>query len=97
MSTDAKEILKSVRSLPLHEQLEVLQGLAQSLAQVISPWAELSATFWSDRTLDELASERQTPIANDLAALAIPTEAGDESADEMIAYLYHQRQLDHVL
>lgn len=97
MSTDAKEILKSARSLPLHEQLEVLQGLAQSLAQALTPLADLSATFWSNHTLDELASERQTPIVNDLAALAMPAEAGDESADEMIAYLYHQRQLDSVL
>ena len=97
MSTDAKEILKSARALPLREQLEVLQGLAQSLAQALSPLADLSAAFWANRSLDELARERQTPVIHDLAALAMPTEPDDESVDEMIAYLYDQRQLDSAL
>ena len=88
MSTDAQDILRSARSLPLHEQLEVLQGLAQSLAQALAPLADASAAFWSQRSIEDLLSERRTPVITDMQSLVMPVESSepsDETADDLIA------------
>jgi hypothetical protein len=98
MSTDAQDILRTARSLPLHEQLEVLQGLAQSLAQAFAPLADASAAFWSQRTIEDLLSERRTPVISDVQSLVMPvksSEPPDETADDLIAYIHAQRQADH--
>ncbi len=55
MTPDAQAILAAARALPAHEQLEVLQGLAQSLARTYPPLEDISSTFWKQRSLDELA------------------------------------------
>ena len=97
MSTDAQDILRSARSLPLHEQLEVLQGLAQSLAHALAPLADASAAFWSQRSIEDLLSERRTPVITDMQSLVMPVESSepsDETADDPIAYLHAQRQAD---
>jgi hypothetical protein len=97
MSTDAQDILRSARSLPLHEQLEVLQGLAQSLAQAFAPLANASAAFWSQRTIEDLLNERQAPVITDVRSLVMPAESSEpvgETADDLIAYLHAQRQAD---
>jgi hypothetical protein len=98
MSTDAQDILRTARSLPLHEQLEVLQGLAQSLAQAFAPLADASAAFWSQRTIEDLLSERRTPVISDVQSLVMPVESSeppDETADDLIAYIHAQRQAYH--
>jgi hypothetical protein len=97
MATHAQDVLRSARSLPLREQLEVLQGLAQSLAQAFGPLADASAAFWSQRSINDLLTDRQPPVITDMRSLAMPvepSEAPDETADDLIAYLRAQRQAD---
>lgn len=94
MTTDVEEILEAVRSLPPAKQFEVLQSLARSLGEPLSPLASASADFWSGRSLEELASEQGVHVARDLDELAMPDWPADETADDLIAYVRSQREAD---
>lgn len=94
MTTSADDILAAARSLPPHEQLEVLKGLAQSLADAFSPLATASAQFWSRRSIDELAREQHVPIVNDVSMLAMPDWPDGEAVDDLVDYVARQREAD---
>lgn len=94
MTTEAEDILAAARSLPPGEQLEVLRGLAESLAGTYRLLEATAAAFWAPRTLDELAAERHVPVVTDIRALALPDWPEDESADDMIAFVREQRHAD---
>jgi hypothetical protein len=94
MSVDARQILEAARALPPEDQLEILQGLAQSLARSLSPLTSASATFWDGPTIEELAREQHVAAVTDIGALASPAWPDDESTDDFIAYIYEQRSAD---
>ena len=94
MTIDVEEILEAVRSLPPTKQLEVLQSLARSLGESLSPLAEASADFWAGRSIEELAAEQGVRVARDLGELAMPDWPADETADDLIAYIRSQREAD---
>lgn len=94
MTTSVDDILEAARALPPHEQLEVLKGLAQSLADAFSPLAASSARFWSRRSIDDLAREQQVPVVDDISVLAMPDWPSGEPIDELIDYLARQREAD---
>ncbi len=94
MTSDVEDILAAARSLPPREQLEVLRGLAESLAATYPPLEVAAAAFWALRSLDELAEERHIPVITDIRALALSDWPEDESADEVIAFVREQRHAD---
>ncbi len=94
MTTRARDILDAARALPPHEQLEVLEGLAQSLASAFSPLATSAAAFWTPRSIEDLAREQQAPVVGDIHMLALPDWPSDESADDLIHYVQDQRSAD---
>jgi len=80
---DAHDILAAALALSPEEQLEVLQGLLESLAQTFSPLERVAASFWTTRSLEDLAHEQHTPAVIDLQALAIPEWPSDETTDDL--------------
>ena len=62
MEADVQTLLKLVRSLPPYKQVELMQGLAQSLAQVFSTLTQASAAFWAHRSLEEIARDQNARI-----------------------------------
>ena len=94
MSVDAQKILEAARALPPESQLEILQGLAQSLARSLAPLTSASATFWDSLSLEELASEQHVSPVTDVSALQSSAWPEDESVDEFLAYMYEQRSAD---
>ncbi len=94
MTSEVEDILAAARSLPTREQLEVLRGLAESLAGSYSSLEAAAAEFWTPRPLDELAVERHIPVVRDIHALALPDWPEDEGVDEVITYLREQRHAD---
>jgi hypothetical protein len=94
MTADVHEILNAARSLPPQEQLELLQGIAQSLAQTWSPLAAGSAAFWRHATIEELARGHPAALVTDLRSLAMPTWPDDETADDIIEFVREQRHAD---
>lgn len=96
MTTDAQDVLKAARTLPPHEQFEVLQGLVQSLAQTLSPLAQASNEFWTHKSIDDLAREQHTPNVTDLHNLVMADWPDAESADDLIGYVREQRHADQM-
>jgi hypothetical protein len=94
MTTDVDEILETLRSLPSAKQLEVLQSLARSLSESLSPMVGASADFWSQRSIKELEAEQGVPVAGTLSGLAMPGWPANETADDFIAYVRSQRDAD---
>lgn len=94
MTPDAQAVLAAARVLPAHEQLEVLQGLAQLLAQNYPPLEDVSSEFWTHRSIDDLAREQHIPAVSNVRALAMPDWPADETADDVINYVREQRSLD---
>ncbi len=94
MASDVEDILAAVRSLPPQEQREILRRLAESLAATSSPIDQAANDFWSMRSVDELAQEQRVAPVTDIRTLALPDWPDDESADDIIAYIYGQRHAD---
>jgi hypothetical protein len=91
---DAHDVLAAALALSPHEQLEVLQGLVESLAQTFSPLESVAASFWTQRSIEDLAREQHLPVITNLQALAVPEWPSDESADDLITYVREQRRTD---
>lgn len=99
MSAEVQDILEAARALPPFEQLQILQGLAQSLASSSSLVSVEAAntTFWAHQSLEELAHEQHTPIfidPGDLEFFVMPDWPADETVDDLLDYLHNQRQAD---
>lgn len=94
MTSQAQEILRAARALPPHEQLELLEGLAQSLAETFSPLGQATAAFWAHRSLEEMALETRTPPMADLSTLVVPDWPRDETADDLITYIHERHRAD---
>lgn len=94
MASDVEDILAAVRGLPPQDQREILRRLAESLATTNSPIDLAANDFWSARTVDELAREQRVAPVTDIRTLALPEWPDDESADDLIAYIYAQRHAD---
>lgn len=94
MSVDVQSLLEAARSLPPEKQAELLQGIAQSLAQAVSPLAPASAEFWAHQSIEEIARQQGTHPFIDLESLAMPDWPPDEGADDVIAFVRAQRRMD---
>ena len=91
---DAQDILAAALALSPQEQLEVLQGLVEALAQMFSPLESVAASFWTTRSIEDLAREQHIPVVTNLEALAVPEWPSDETADDLITYVREQRRTD---
>lgn len=105
MTDDARQVLEAARALPPAAQLQVLQGLAQSIASALTPQvapesklAELqrmSERFWHGPSIEELAREQGVkPITSleDLDALASQAWPEEESVDDFLNSIYEMRR-----
>jgi hypothetical protein len=91
---DAQDILAEALALSPQEQHEVLQGLVESPAQTFSPLERVAASFWTQRSIEDLAREQRIPVVTDLQALAVPEWPSDETANDLISYAREQRHTD---
>jgi len=91
MNTQLNPLINIILKMGAVEQLELIRVISQSLQHnhLSSP------DFWQPKTLEEMVSAQQ-PVSNiaDLGADFLPE---NESADEMIEYIYQQRREDRLL
>ncbi|HEV2238572.1 MAG TPA: hypothetical protein VGR57_18080 [Ktedonobacterales bacterium] len=94
MPTNVEDVLSAAHALPRDQQIELLRRLLDSLTSGPDGLDAASLRFWAPRSLEELATERDTPIVADIRTLALLNWPADESADDVIAYLRDQRHAD---
>jgi hypothetical protein len=84
------EILDATIALPVQEKLALFRALSLALEQDRT-FSALNATFWEQRSLADLITAQQVPIATDLSDLATDCWPPNETADEFIAYVRERR------
>ena len=94
MASSVEDILSAVRSLPPQQQKEVLRRLTESLSNISSSIDLAANDFWASRTIDDLAREQKVAPATDIHSLVLADWPEDESADDIIEYIYAQRRSD---
>ena len=91
MNTQLNPLINIILKMGAVEQLELIRVISQSLQHnhLSSP------DFWQPKTLEEMIPA-QKPVRNisDLGADFLPE---NESADDMIEYIYQQRREDRLL
>ena len=96
MTTSAQDVLKAVRTLSPQEQIEVLQGLAESLTESVSPLTNAAIDFWSHRSIEDLANEQHILEVKDLQELVMEDWPDTDTVDDLIGFVREQRRADHM-
>jgi len=92
MNTSLQMVINSANSLSPLEQWEVFKTIGESLFQ--NGLVQLPA--WQPKPLAELLQNQPTPSVTTLATLAAECWPPEESADDIIEYLYQQRPDDRL-
>ena len=88
-----EDVIDTAQGLPPLEQLELISRLSQSLRRSylhIQPTQD----FWEPKTIDQLTQTQQPSPVTDMADFRADFWPEDESADDLIDYVYQQRQED---
>lgn len=93
--TRLQTLIEAVQELSPLEQLSLINAITQSLHrsyQHLQPVAD----FWQPQTLEQHIQAQQTQPVEDIADLQASFWPEDESADDIIEYIYQQRQEDRL-
>ena len=86
-------LIEAAQELSPLEQLDLISALSQALHH--SYLLTLSAgEFWKPKTLEQHIEAQQTQPVADIAGLRADFWPEDESADDLMAYIYGQRRED---
>lgn len=95
MAVRLQQLIGEAQLLPPHEQVELISAVSQFLRH--SYQQQPSTTdFWQPKSLDQLIQVQAVLPVQDIMQLPFDESAEDEPADEMIAYIYGQRQADRL-
>ena len=91
--TRLQAVIEAVQELSPLEQLDLIQALSKS---VQASYLGVSSTedFCKPKTLREHLSIQQTKPVSDIGDLVADFWPEAESADDLVAYIYGQRQQD---
>ncbi|MBV9786670.1 MAG: hypothetical protein JOZ51_00730 [Chloroflexi bacterium] len=93
MAIGLQQLIGEAQTLSPQEQVELISAVSQFLRQ--SYQQPLSTNdFWQPQSISQLIQAQVVMPVRDIMQLAFDEAADDESADEMIAYIYGQRQAD---
>ncbi len=93
MTPQLEQAIAAARALAPHEQIQLLEVVAQNLRQLYALTAD-SAVFWAPPTLAEQFPEQTTAAVFDVRALAADFWPADESADDLNRYVAAQRRAE---
>jgi len=77
------------------ERLRLISAVSQSLHhddQRLQPWRD----FWRPQTLEQHIQRQQTQPLTDISDLQAGFWPAEEPADDIIAYIYQQRERDRL-
>ena len=95
MAMDLQQLIGEAETLSPQEQVKLIRAVSHFLHR--SYQQPLATTdFWQPKSVDQLIQEQAVQPVLDIAQLPFDEGAGDEPADEMIAYIYGQRQVDRL-
>lgn len=92
MAIGLQQLIGEAQTLSPQEQVELISAVSQFLRQSYQPPS--TTDFWQARSINQLIQAQAVLPVRDIMQLAFDELADDESADEMVAYIYGQRQAD---
>lgn len=95
MTSKLQNIIEAAQELSPLEKVELIRAVSQLLSDHYK--SVLPATdFWQPRPIEQIAQTRLVPPVDDIAALRADFWPEDESADDIIEYIYQQRVEDRM-
>jgi hypothetical protein len=95
MTPKLQALIEAAQELSPLEQLNLISAVSQSLHrnyQRLQPRVD----FWHPQTLEQHIQAQQTQPITDIADLQVSFWPEEESADDIIEYIYQQRQEDRL-
>lgn len=86
-------LIEAAQDLSPLDQLTLMAALSESLRHSCQP-ALSAADFWRPKTLQEHIEIQQIQPVDDISSLRARFWPEDESADDLIDYIYEQRRQD---
>lgn len=94
MSTKLEEIIDAAQELSPKERLDLINAISRSLQHY---WPDrIDSGFWRPIPLVEHADCQGTPVIEKIAELKADFWPEDETADDVITYIYSQRESDRL-
>jgi hypothetical protein len=93
MTQELQILIEKARKMPLPEQFELIISLSQSLYHMCYP---ANDDFKKSLTVQELIEKQKTKPVTDIANLGADFWPEEESADDVIRYIYEQRREDRL-
>ena len=93
MAIGLEQLIGEARTLSPQEQIELISAVSQFLRSSYQPLPS-KTDFWQPQSIVQLIQAQAISPVQDITRLAFDDSAEDEPADEMIAYVYGQRQVD---
>jgi hypothetical protein len=95
MTPQLQQVIAAARALSPRDKLELLEAISRDLQHTYAFNAK-SATFWSSRSIDEIAQTQAAPVVTDIRALAVDFWPEDASADDINRFIAEQRHADRL-
>jgi hypothetical protein len=95
MSPKLQSIIDAAQELSPLEQLQLIEAVSEFLQlkyQITQPTVD----FWNPQSVEELVRTQNTQPVSNIAELAADFWPEQETADDIIEYLYQQRQEDRL-
>ena len=93
MSRKLQSIIDAAQELSPLEQLQLIEAVSEFLQLKYRP-TEPTIDFWNPQPIEDLArAQNKRPVTN-IAELAADFWPEEETADDVIEYVYQQRQAD---
>lgn len=95
MTPKLQNLIEAAQELSPLEKIELIQAVSQLLSEHYQ--RELPATdFWQPRSIEQIAQAQSVPPVEDISTLRVDFWPEDESADDVIDYIYQQRAEDRL-
>lgn len=95
MATHLQQLIGEAQALSPHEQIELISAVSQSLHRN-HQHSFSNTAFWQPTSIEQLIKTQAIRPIQNIMQLPYDDEAEDETADEMVAYIDGQRQLDQL-
>jgi hypothetical protein len=94
MSTKLEEIIDAAQELSPKERLDLIKAISRSLQDY---WlGGIEGGFWQSIPLEERIARQRTPVIKKIMELRAEFWPEDETADDVITYIYSQRESDRL-
>ncbi len=88
MNVELHYLINAAQKLSPRKKLDLIHAVSQSLPTLPKVG---DTDFWTVRSLEEHLQRQKTPVITDIAELRADFWPEEETADDLIAYIYTQK------